>query len=357
MILLRLNLANIPTIPFKFGWSKYSYRFLLPTSTSRIEYSISVRLTCHCVLWHFHPIYQEFSVLRQAIPTWHQAVNKHFGVPTGTGIIVTAHKVRNQASISPRDSDYLFIYAYIAALHGIPTILYDQLGAGHSTTSLGNWVMHHSGLSSSSSINSINSLLVSRYKTIMIFFAIHGERCWLLAMRCEIPLGWNVLQSCRAHLLYLYGLQGEISWSLNYQKGIRILWWSMRKRVQWVIRSMKLRLRSSTTVTCAGWKPMPPDPAAVFQWLENDLTVYHTMYVSKLSLRYNIYWSIFFFQERSKRILHYWHIEWLEHNRPSSQDQHSDSYNQWSIRWSNWYSCLSIFQQYLFLELNGFNFL
>jgi proline-specific peptidase len=226
-------------------------------------------------------------------------------------------------------SDYIFVYANITVLYGIPVILYDQLGAGRST--------HLPEKLGDASFWTIQ-LFLDELDNLLTHFKIQDDydllgHSWggMLAAchAVQHPSGLKRLAIMSTPPSLPLWVESQNKLKSKLPKEIQDIVEKHEKAGTTTDKEYEAAVQVFYDRHLCRLKPMPPDLAASFGWLEKDPTVYHTMYVI-MTITSILY--IFFFQARSKRILRYWHIERLEHNRRASQDPSSDTFNQWSIR-------------------------
>ena len=139
-------------------------------------------------------------------------------------------------------------------LHGIPIILYNQLGAG--STYLHEKLGDASFWTVQPLFDELNNLLT--HLKIQDDYDLLGHSWGRTLAACyavQNPSGLKrlaIMSSASSTPLWVAG-QNKLKSKLPKQiQDIIVEHEAMRKRVQRVIRSMKLLLRSSTTVICAG---------------------------------------------------------------------------------------------------------
>ncbi|KAF8815260.1 proline-specific peptidase [Phlegmacium glaucopus] len=174
-------------------------------------------------------------------------------------------------------SDYLFVFANITSAHGIPVILYDQLGSGRST--------HLPEKMGDGSFWTVQ-LFLDELDNLLSHFKIQDDydllgHSWggMLAANHAIrtPSGLNrlaIMSSPPSMPLWVAeqnrlrsGLPKDVQDTLTKHEDAGTTSDKEYEAATQVFNDHHLcRL-----------KPSPPELAAVFEWIEKDPTVYHTM--------------------------------------------------------------------------------
>ena len=180
-------------------------------------------------------------------------------------------------------SDYLFVYANITALHGIPVIIYDQLGGGRST--------HLPEKLGDASFWTIQ-LFLDELDNLLAHFQLQDDYDLL-------GHSWGgMLAACHAvqkppglkRLAIMSSPPSMPLWVAEQNK--------LKSKLPKEVQDIMAKHEEAGTTSDKEYeaavqvfydrhlcrvKPMPSDLAAIFEWLEKDPTVYHTMYVMRIS--------------------------------------------------------------------------
>jgi len=174
-------------------------------------------------------------------------------------------------------SDYLFVFANITAAHGIPVILYDQVGSGRST---------HLPEKMGDASFWIIQIFLDELDNLLAHFKIQDDydllgHSWggMLAASHAVrnPSGLR-------RLALMSSLPSMPLWVAEQNK----LRSGLPQEVQDILRKHEdagttndKEYEAATQIFNDHYlcrlKPMPPGLATSFEWIEKDPTVYHTM--------------------------------------------------------------------------------
>ena len=186
-------------------------------------------------------------------------------------------------------SDYVFPYANITAIYGIPVIFYDQLGCGRST---------HLPEKAKDASFWTTQLFLEELDNVLTYFKIQDDYDLLgHSWGGMLAASHAVRNPGGLKRLAIMSSPSSMRVWVTEQNKLRA---ELPKEIQDILKKHEdagttsdKEYESAVQVYydrhLYRLKPMPPDLVASFGWLEKDGTVYSTMYVMRLSLPYDIY--------------------------------------------------------------------